>query len=90
MSKPSKKLRGKGKKERNITIRSVRRDEPDYRGISQVLIQLAMAQAEADAQALHGSTPVDLPARDSLSSVRTRTVSNNPQTDSGAAERDDR
>jgi hypothetical protein len=90
MSKTSKKLRGKGKKERNITIRSVRRDEPDFRRISQVLIQLAMAQAEADAQAMHGSIPVDLPPRDSLSSVRTRTVSNNPKTNSGAAERDDR
>jgi hypothetical protein len=49
----SKKTRGKAKRERNITIRSVRRDEPDLRRISQVLIQLANAQAEAEAQAQH-------------------------------------
>lgn len=40
-----------GARDRHISIRAVRRDPPDLRKLSRALIQLAMAQAEADAQA---------------------------------------
>jgi hypothetical protein len=38
---------------RQIRIRAVRRDPPDLRKLSRALIELAMAQAEADAKAEH-------------------------------------
>ena len=41
--------RGRGKR-RNIAVRAVRRDPPDLRKLSRALIQLAMAEAEAEAQ----------------------------------------
>jgi len=41
--------RGRGK-QRNISVRAVRRDPPDLRKLSRALIQLAIAEAEADAQ----------------------------------------
>jgi hypothetical protein len=41
--------RGRGK-QRNISVRAVRRDPPDLRKLSRALIQLAMAEAEAEAQ----------------------------------------
>lgn len=55
MSKTYKDSRGrkaarKGR-ERTISVRAVRRDPPDLRKLSRALIQLAMARAEADAQA---------------------------------------
>lgn len=37
--------------ERRISIRGVRREEPDLRKLAQALIALAQAQAEADAEA---------------------------------------
>ncbi len=42
-----------GQPERRISIRAVRRDQPDLKKLSQALIALAMAQAEAEAQAEH-------------------------------------
>ncbi len=43
--------RGHGRgKQRNISVRAVRRDPPDLRKLSRALIQLAMAEAEAEAQ----------------------------------------
>ena len=41
--------RGRGK-QRNISVRAVRRDPPDLRKLSRALIQLAIAEAEAEAQ----------------------------------------
>lgn len=41
--------RGRGR-QRNISVRAVRRDPPDLRKLSRALIQLAMAEAEAEAQ----------------------------------------
>jgi len=38
--------RGRGK-QRNISVRAVRRDPPDLRKLSRALIQLAIAEAEA-------------------------------------------
>lgn len=43
--------RPRGKQPRRIRVRGVRRDEVDIRKLSRALIQLAQAQAEADAQA---------------------------------------
>jgi len=40
--------RGRGR-QRNISVRAVRRDPPDLRKLSRALIQLAMAEAEAEA-----------------------------------------
>lgn len=43
--------RGHGRgKQRNISVRAVRRDPPDLRKLSRALIQLAVAEAEAEAQ----------------------------------------
>ena len=41
--------RGRGK-QRNISVRAVRRDPPDLPKLSRALIQLAIAEAEAEAQ----------------------------------------
>ncbi|MFL6164298.1 MAG: hypothetical protein ACJ74U_19015 [Jatrophihabitantaceae bacterium] len=41
--------RGRGK-QRNISVRAVRREPPDLRKLSRALIQLAIAEAEAEAQ----------------------------------------
>src|SRR5438067_348361 len=38
-------------RQRNISVRAVRRDPPDLRKLSRAVIALAMAQAEAEAQA---------------------------------------
>jgi len=43
--------RGSRTRQRNISVRAVRRDPPDLRELSRALIQVAMAQAEAEAQA---------------------------------------
>lgn len=43
--------------QRRIRIVAKRRKEPDYRKLSRALIELATAQAEADAQAAHGAKP---------------------------------
>lgn len=53
---PSQKAARKGR-DRDISVRAVRRDPPDLRKLSRALIQLAVAQAEADAQA--ASTAAD-------------------------------
>lgn len=39
-----------GSRERRISVRGIRRTEPDIRKLSQALIALALAQAEADAE----------------------------------------
>jgi hypothetical protein len=40
----------RGGRQRNISVRAVRRDPPDLRKLGRALIQLAVAQAEAEAQ----------------------------------------
>lgn len=51
----NKKHRGDGgqRRERRISIRSVRREEPDTRKLARALLAIVQAQAEADAQAQH-------------------------------------
>ena len=39
--------------ERRITVRGVRREQPDLRRLAQALIALAQAQAETDAEEAH-------------------------------------
>jgi hypothetical protein len=41
-----------------ISVRGVRRKEPDYRRYAQVVIELAKAKAEAEAQAQHEARSV--------------------------------
>ena len=43
----------KRKHKKHITVRVAHRPEPDIRKLSRALIDLASAQAEADAQAAH-------------------------------------
>jgi hypothetical protein len=40
-----------GREERQFTVRGIRRDPPDIRKLSKALIDLAMAEAERQAQA---------------------------------------
>jgi hypothetical protein len=49
-------MSNKNQDERRIRVRGVRRDPPDLKKLSRALIQLALAQAEADAQAEHKKT----------------------------------
>lgn len=44
-------------RQRNISVRAVRRDPPDLRKLSRALITLAMAEAEAQEQAQDEKTP---------------------------------
>ena len=46
----------KRKFKKKITVRVAHRPEPDIRKLSRALIDLATAQAEADAQAAHQAT----------------------------------
>ena len=46
----SKQNRPKRSRQRNISVRAVRRDPPDLRKLSRALISLAMAEAEAEVQ----------------------------------------
>jgi hypothetical protein len=46
----------KRKNKKRITVRVAHRSEPDIRKLSRALIDLATAQAEADAQAAHRAT----------------------------------
>ena len=44
--------------ERRITVRGVRREQPDLRKLARALIEIARAQAEVDAQAqIAGADP---------------------------------
>lgn len=45
--------KGDQRRERRISIRSVRREEPDTRKLARALIAIVQAQAEAEAQAQH-------------------------------------
>jgi hypothetical protein len=46
-------MSNKSKGERHVRVRGGRQNPPDLRKLSRALIQLAIAQAEADAQAEH-------------------------------------
>lgn len=46
--------RGTPKTERQITVRSVRRDPPDLRKLSRAVIAMALREAEAAAEAKEG------------------------------------
>jgi hypothetical protein len=46
----------KQKSKKKITVRVAHRPEPDIRKLSRALIDLASAQAEADAEAAHQAT----------------------------------
>jgi len=51
MSRTYKDSKGKGSsKNRNLRVRAVRRDPPDLHKLSRALIELARAQAEAEAE----------------------------------------
>ena len=50
-------------KERRLRVRAIRRNPPDLKKLSRALIELAQAQAEADAAAQStGTTQADKPA----------------------------
>lgn len=51
MGKTYRKGAGSKRPERRITVRGVRRKQPDLRKLARALIDVAAAQAEADAQA---------------------------------------
>jgi hypothetical protein len=52
MSKANRNLnKGRGGRERHISVRAVRRNPPDLRKLSRAVIQLAMEQAAAEAAA---------------------------------------
>ncbi len=48
---------GRGGRQRNISVRAIRRDPPDLRKLGRALIQLAVAQAEAEAQGQAKDSP---------------------------------
>jgi hypothetical protein len=50
MSKSRRNGKTSNGRERHLSVRAVRRDPPDLRKLSRALIELAMAQAEADAE----------------------------------------
>jgi len=57
--------RGTPKPERQITVRSVRRDPPDLRKLSRAVIAMALRDAETEAearQALSGADPATVDA----------------------------
>ena len=51
----------KRKNKKRIMVRVAHRSEPDIRKLSRALIDLATAQAEADAQATHQETKTPAP-----------------------------
>ncbi|WP_100480536.1 hypothetical protein [Mycobacteroides abscessus] len=57
--------RGTVKPEREVTVRSVRRDPPDLRKLSRAVIAMALREAEAAAEAkeaMNTATPPLIPA----------------------------
>ena len=53
--------------ERRISVRGVRREQPDLRKLAQALIALAQAQAEADAEAAVTSRQEDAKQKPAVS-----------------------
>ena len=53
----------------NISVRAERRDPPDLRKLSRALIQLALVQAEAEAQDTSGSPDITTHAHDEAGDV---------------------
>ncbi len=56
MSRTRKNNKGRGGRQRHISVRAVRRNPPDLRKLSRALIQLAVTQAEAEADAQRQAT----------------------------------
>lgn len=56
MTKKKTNRKGGGGRERRISVRGIRRSEPDLRKLSQAVIALALAQAEADAEQQQSDT----------------------------------
>lgn len=56
MSNKQRKSKGGGR-ERRISVRGVRREQPDLQKLSKALIALALAEQERAAQAEHEQTP---------------------------------
>ncbi|SHT79861.1 Uncharacterised protein [Mycobacteroides abscessus subsp. abscessus] len=56
--------RGTPRPERQITVRSVRRDPPDLRKLSRAVIAMALADAEAQAEARDAMNGIETPNRD--------------------------
>jgi hypothetical protein len=50
--------RARKSRQRNISVRAVRREPPDLRKLSRALISLAMAEAAAEAEANQADQPV--------------------------------
>jgi hypothetical protein len=48
---------GRGRR-RNISVRGVQRDQPDYRRLGRAVIELALAEAEAEARQTANQPPV--------------------------------
>lgn len=57
MSRDERGQKRSSKHERQISVRAVRRQEPDVRKLAKAVIALAMAQAEADARAQRSQGP---------------------------------
>lgn len=57
--------RGTPKPERQITVRSVRRDPPDLRKLSRAVIAMALRDAEAESEARQALKSTDPPTVDS-------------------------
>lgn len=51
--------RGTPKPERQITVRSIRRDPPDLRKLSRAVIAMALRDAEAEAEARQALNSID-------------------------------
>lgn len=51
MTRPANHKRQGGGRQRRVSVRAVRREQPDLRKLSRALIQLAIAQAAAEAAA---------------------------------------
>lgn len=69
MSKSKKQTPQRGARQRRILVRGVRRETPDVRKLSRALIELAVAQAEADAQASPKANATDAPGEVSKSTT---------------------
>jgi hypothetical protein len=69
--------RGTPKAERQITVRSVRRDPPDLRKLSRAVIAMALRDAEAQAEAREAMNAASPP--DSGPTVNTHANSDHPE-----------
>ncbi len=57
MSKNGKKAGSRGGHQRRISVRAARRESPDLRTLGRAIVAIALAQAEADAEAVVPQSP---------------------------------